>query len=661
MCGITGVIDLSGRAIDPTILKSMNDAIRHRGPDDEGYVLLHRTSGRSQSYAGPDSPEAVQASRPMLYPETSVAGADVGLTHRRFSIVDLSSAGHQPFFSQDGKCCVTFNGEIYNYIELRAELEALGVVFRTRSDTEVLVEAYRVWGTGCFRRFNGFWAIALYDFERRLLILSRDRLGKRPLYYAREGDRVWFASEIKALLRVPAIAARRKVRPEAVWYWCVDGMRDLDDTTMFDGINNLPAASYAVVDAGFPNQIVKYWNVPHERMTENDVSVPEAAASIRDLLTDAVRIRLRADVPIAFELSGGLDSSTVLALASGCGRGKLRTYTVRFAEPYNEEPFARSVASRYDVDYRIIDPELDRFWQGVGAFTHLQEEPYHSPNLQSSQAIWSAMRDEGTKVVLTGSAGDEMFAGYAKYYWRAQIENLRAGRWSLLIDNARNWTERKHSVHTIVREAVMAAGLRGAALAVKRALVTRDYLVGVGTPQKLPYAKSLTEWLYTDITNTLIPYWLMSGDKTLMGVPFEGRCPFLDYRMVELATTLPVTYLIRHGWHKWILRKAMEDLLPAEVVWRRTKMGFPFPYETFYEKYRDVIDLTLNTARNPFIDFSQKATLRTNWRALSFILWYEMFINENYALFKKIEDMVRRPPSATAPSFVPAFLQAAPG
>ncbi len=658
MCGIAGMINLAGGAIDPRLLRAMADSVRHRGPDDEGYALIDQAGGRAQSYSGADSPAVVRDRYPRIGGEAVVRAGNIGLAHRRFSIIDLSEGGHQPFFAGDGSCCVVFNGEIYNYIELREELERQGSVFRTRSDTEVLVEAYRAWGTECFQRFNGFWALALYDFRRRRLVLSRDRLGKRPLYYARIGQQVWFASEIKALLRVPQIAQRRAVNRDAVWHWCVDGMRDLEHGTFFHGIDNLAPASWTVVDADFPNRVSTFWEVPRKRMREADISVPEAAREVRERLLDALRIRLRADVPVAFELSGGLDSSAILALAHEVHGGRLRSYTVRFPDPqWNEEPFARAVASRYNVDYRVIDPVLDRFWQGIGAFTELQEEPYHSPNMQVSQEIWSFMRAEGVKVVLTGSSGDEMFAGYAKYYWPAQLENVLRGRWRHFMVNARQWTERQHSVARVAREALFALGLRRPARALKYRLRGDDYLKDVPFPRRQYHSRSLGESLRSDITNTLIPYWLMSGDKTLMGLPMEGRCPFLDYRVVDLATTLPVTYLVRDGWHKWILRKAMEDRLPAEVVWRRAKMGFPYPYERFFEKYRPVVDLILDNARNPFIDTSRKTRLRTDWRALSFLLWYECFFNDNRALFSRVEAMAEQQPHAR--TYVPAFLRPA--
>jgi asparagine synthase (glutamine-hydrolysing) len=664
MCGISGIVDLAGHPVESGLLKAMTDAIHYRGPDDEGYVLIAQPKSRFVAYSGPASPEAVRESYPSIEAADGDLRPNIGLSHRRFSIIDLSSGGHQPLFSHDGECCVVFNGEIYNYIELRSELEGLGVTFRSNSDTEVLIESYRAWGTDCFARFNGFWALGLYDFRRKRLILSRDRLGKKPLYWARAGSRVFFASEIKSLLQVPEIGANRKPNETAIWHWCVDGRRDLEYETLFDGIHSLPAACWTEVDADFPNKTKVFWEVPRHRLREREISIPEAAKLVRETLDDAVRIRLRADVPLAIELSGGMDSSTVLALAAQHTHDRLTTYTVKFPEAqWDEEPFARAIASRYNTDYRVIEPGLNGFWHHIGAFTWLQEEPYHSPNMQTSQVIWSLMRAEGTKVTLTGSAGDELFAGYSRYYWKAQLENLLRGRLLSFASNWRHWTEREQGgISGLAREIVGALRLRPLVRRLKGAISTLDnqYIRGIATPRQ-HYAASLTDWLREEITNTQIPYWLRSGEKTYMGIPFEARSPFLDYHVVELATRMPTTYLIRNGWHKWILRKAMEDILPADVVWRKVKMGFPYPYERFFAQYRDVIEHIIASARNPYVHLKRKDRLREDWNAISFLLWYELFINENGALFSHIESMVEQKENLPALGYTPKFVKRAAG
>ena len=659
MCGIVGLIDLSGRAVDPTLLKAMTDTIRYRGPDDEGYVLIDQKTSHVQAYAGSDSPTVIKSCLPSFHMSNGSFRGNIGLSHRRFAIIDLTPGGHQPLFDVDGTCCVVFNGEIYNYLEVREELQAQGVQFRSHSDTEVLVEAYKAWGVECFRRLNGFWALALYDLKKKRLILSRDRLGKKPFYWARNESRIYFSSEIKALLQVPDIAKTKKVRPDAIWHWCVDGLRDLELSTFFEGIHTLPAASWTIVEEHFPKKIHTFWSVPQHRMMEKDISVSEAVKQIRETLQDAVHVRLRADVPLAVELSGGMDSSTLLALAAQSHPEKITTYTVKFADPqWNEEPFARSVAQHYNVDYRVVEPNMNTFWQHILAFTFLEEEPYHSPNLQVSQIIWSLMRADGIKVSLNGAVGDELFAGYDRYYPKAQKDNLRNARYWRFLDNALHYTQRRYDVRAAVRQVAQLLGVEHSLRRLKNVVTGNNgiYLSNVIRPCTHYGESTLTELLHNDMTNTLVPYWLRSGDKSHMGIPFEPRNPFLDYRVVEVATQLPLTYLIRHGWHKWILRKAMEGLLPEDVLWRKRKMGFPFPIQQFYAKYSETIDFIFSESNNPYIDFSNKAQLKRDWKAISFILWYELFINNNINLFKKIEDQFRSVEPNAGLGYRPEFL-----
>jgi SAM-dependent methyltransferase len=240
VCGIVGIVNVARRPVPPTLVGRMADCLAHRGPDDEGYLLADRRAGRRAAYAGRDTHPAVAAGiAPLSIAEYA---PDLALGHRRFSIIDPTPAGHQPFVDAAGTCAVVFNGEIYNYVELRDELAADGVQFRTDTDTEVLVEAYKRWGAQCFGRFNGFWALALYEFASGRLILSRDRLGKKPLFWTRIDDTVYFASEIKALLSVPEVGARRRVNETAAFQWLAYGRKDLGGQTSFDGIRAFPPA-----------------------------------------------------------------------------------------------------------------------------------------------------------------------------------------------------------------------------------------------------------------------------------------------------------------------------------------------------------------------------------------------------------------------------------
>lgn len=659
MCGIAGMIDLKGNPINPEILKSMTDTICHRGPDDEGYALINQNTSQVQRYAGLNSPQAIRESYSQFNTSNITFDASIGLSHRRFSIIDLTPAGHQPFLDKDNTCCIVYNGEIYNYLELRSELENQGVVFRSHSDTEVLLEAYKTWDIGCFQRFIGFWALALYDFRKKRLIFSRDHLGKKPLYWAKIRHCVYFASEIKSLLRVPELAKNKEVNLDAIWHWMDAGLRDMNYSTCFEGISTLPSASWTIVDENFPHKINAFWKIPNERMDEADISISKAAVSVRETLEKAVLIRLRSDVPLAFELSGGLDSSTILALAAKTHPERITTYTVRFSDPrWDEEPFARSVAKRYKIDYRVIDSPLDVIWHKILAFTYLQEEPFHSPNMQTNQAIWTLMRTHGTKVVLNGVAGDEMFAGYSRYFSHAQYENVKTGNYYQYIKNALFRSERGNNFRTLVLSPARFARRLLQQKQRSGSLHWRNssYLRNITVPQTRYSVRTLTESLYMDATNTLIPYWLRLSDKVSMGVPIETRSPFLDYRVVELAMQLPITYLVRNGWHKWILRKALEDCLPHDVLWRKRKMGFPFPYLEFYKNSKNVIDLIMRSMNNPYLDFSNNGKPYIDWTVISFILWYELFFNENILLFEKIERMFQLPQRTSVSEYIPEFL-----
>ena len=633
----------------------MSARIGHRGPDDEGFILLGpRVPDRYREFGG----EGGGGALPLLESQEQAPEARVALAHRRFSIIDLSDAGHQPFVDTDGSCCVTFNGEIYNFVELRDELERQGARFRSRCDTEVIVEAYKQWGTGCFERFNGFWALALYDFEADRLILSRDRLGKKPLFWTRCNGSVYFASEIKSLLAVPAVRASAKVDEVVASRWLQYGRKDLDGSTFFEGVRSFPPGAWAVVDESFPSSAQRFWSLPGTRLRERDVPVDEAATQLRELLCDAVRLRLRADVPLAVELSGGLDSSTLAALASQFRSG-LTSFTVRWAETrYNEEEFARAVADRHSLDHRVLDPPVDDFWGRITAFTWLEEEPYHSPNLETNQLIWARMREFGVKVSLNGAAGDELFGGYAGYYTRAQVEHFIRGRWRALYRNASRYSEVGRSPEAWLSPLLSAArsaarnGLPPHLLARLRRPRFMRSLPVVPEPFR---AATLSRALYDDMSNTQMPYWLISGDRGYMGVPIEVRAPLLDYRVVDYAFRLPATYLIRDGWHKWILRKAMEGLLPESVVWRRRKLGFPFPYESFYARNARIVNRLIAEAQNPYVDTSEPERISSNWHALSFLLWYELFFNDNRRLLEELEEMAGAH-RMEADAYVPAYV-----
>ena len=619
--------------------------MRHRGPDDEGITLIDPERAIHQDLLTENGARCVGRGR--RYKEDGIPHR-IGVGHRRFSLVDTSFAGHQPFWSSDGKVCVAFNGEIYNYVELREELERKGFRFRTASDTEVLALGYLAWGVKCFERFNGFWAVSLYDRERRQLLLARDRIGKAPLYVTRNERGLFWASEIKGVLALLGSSCI-KVNDQAVVDFMTWHRRDMFDETFYSGISSFPKAAYAWVEADGSYQPVKYWDVPNRRLSLTDISVQEAKKKLKELLGDAVRLRLRADVPVSVQLSGGMDSSTLLALAAH-NAPRVHAYTVAFPDTEaNEEPFARKVAEHYSgtVDYSVIEPSADDLLDHADSYVHLMGEPFHSPNQFTSQRIWRIMVRDGFRATLYGAGGDEVFAGYAGDYFHLYLRHLlRQGRSVRFLKEFFLFSQ--HRPGQLGFDYFRRAGqllLPGAVRLLPWASrfyhnVVKDRIPPGCDPFVMPRGLSaragpsdeLHERLVDDMSHWLMNYWLRIDNQNSMGVPLELRSPFLDYRVVEFGFTLPMEYLIRDGWMKWILRCTMEDLLPRDVVWRKRKMGFPFPLKSWLSRFKDRILSMIQPLDSPYLDMKKfnggYETIRQHdpsylWCLISLAMWWK--------------------------------------
>jgi asparagine synthase (glutamine-hydrolysing) len=620
MCGIAGIIDFRGGAVDPAQLREMSDTIAHRGPDDEGYLLIDPGVGRTVAYSGAQSDARIAAALPDIRSAGCTQGFSIGFAHRRFSIIDLTHAGHQPFIAPHGGWSIAYNGEIYNYRELRRELESLGWSFISACDTEVALYAYITWGVKCFDRFNGFWAMAIFDPQEGRVVLSRDRLGVKPLYYAERNGRIVFASEIKALLALPEIRAAASPEQGAINAWLRSGIKDHAGGTFFTGIRPFPAGSWAVAASGLGERVRRFWSLPLKRLRPAELPIEKATADLRTLLTDAIRLRLRADVPLAVSLSGGIDSSALIALAKHELDVSLPSFTVRFPDPAaDESSFAAAVAAACGSQQTWIDAPAGSFWRDIAAFTALHDEPYHAPNMHADQQVWSAMRGQGIKVALNGAAGDENFGGYGYHYSLMQLRRLKRGDIVGYFNEARRCSD---------VDSRLEAFLKPVAYALKERLL-------YGNTRSL----DLDARLWQDMQLTLMPYWLSAGDRNYMGLPIEIREPFLDYRMVEFAFALPLEYLERDGWQKWIVRKTLEPYLPHDVVWRKRKMGFPFPYGRFFSESGEIIRLIAASSTCPLLKSRPGKRWHSEWMSISYLLWYEWFVNHNTALFEQIREL----------------------
>jgi asparagine synthase (glutamine-hydrolysing) len=563
VCGVAGYYSPSQPVMGLATLVAMTRAIAHRGPDDEGVLAIDSRARRTSD----------DCDAPFVH--------DVGLGHCRFSIVDPSPAGHQPFRSRDGALALVFNGEIYNHVALREELVKRGHVFRSASDTEVLLVAYAEWGLECFARLHGFWAFALYDLRRRRLVLSRDRIGKSPLYTAVVGGTLYFASEIKAL-KLACGADAFPVREQAIHDFVHHGWRDVGHGTFYEGITTLDNASYAVLEGSDPvPRPQRFWSLPERRLSERELCFEEARAELRRRLDRAVALRERADVPVAMELSGGMDSSSLVALRATRG-DRFAVYSVVFDAPEADESrFANAVAGHFPgrIEHHRVRPELLEFWPQADAFCALMDEPFHSPNVLTNHRLRSRIRADGYRVVVVGSGGDELLAGYPDLYLASFVRDcLRRGR---LAAAARELLRADHPAGLLRAVLAGAAGPEPGPLA-------RELVPLASRREDAPPAR-FDARLAGDWGSWRMNQWLRVGNLLQYAIPIESRSPFMDHRVAEWAFALPATYLIRGGWTKYALRRAVEDLLPAEVVWRRHKMGYPFPLASWLRRSKAVV------------------------------------------------------------------------
>ncbi len=561
MCGIAGVFRFDAAEVSPAdldALETMSAVQRHRGPDDCGIDTR-----------GP-----------------------CGLASQRLSILDLSPLGHMPMRSEDGALSLIQNGEIYNYVELREELRALGHAFRSDGDTEVILRAYQQWGERCVERFVGMWAFALYDAHRQALLLSRDRFGIKPLYLHETGERLVFASEIKAIV---AYLRRQgelvEPNPASIATYAVTGLVDGLEDTFFAGIRRFPAARNMWVERS-GTRTSSYWSLPERSaaLCETLRGAPGSVAVERlaETLDDAVRVHLRSDVPVGVCLSGGLDSSAVVGLASR-HVPHVKTFTVYFADgpEYDERVHAAAIVRRFEAQAaeKLVGPEdlLQTLKQIVW---HLDEPSLALGVFPQWQVMELAHRD--VKVVLDGQGGDEVFAGYLNYtpqhlYGLLAGQPLRFLREVAGLGRVHGWSRARAAARGATAMRLRAAREPSPAAAPDAVLLSPDLrpLADVSSTEWRLWPRVFDDWLtnvlYWELTRTRLPALLRYEDRLSMAFSIESRVPFLDHRLVELAFALPGELKIRDGWSKYALRRSLEGLLPASVVWRKDKKGFPTP------------------------------------------------------------------------------------
>jgi asparagine synthase (glutamine-hydrolysing) len=580
----------------------MSHLLRHRGPDDEGIALLDPRGGRALTLAGPDTPEDVIQS-PFPYAPGRFESRDgngggspldvafsVGLVTRRLAIVDLSPAGHGPMCDGSRELWITYNGEVYNYVELRAELQALGERFTSGTDTEVVLAAYRRWGTDCLSRFNGMFAFALWDGKRRELFCARDRLGVKPLYYSWEGGRFAFASEPKALVLTQPQPIR--VRTDAVIDFIALDWVDHETGTFFEDVHQLPPGHAMIVGENG----LKWWAWwtldPNAHATGTMDAWAEEYAS---LFTDAVRLRLRADVEVGSCLSGGIDSSSVVCTAAPLLDHPMHAFTCAYDEgaAYDERAFVRAVIEKSGAISHVVVPDGGDFWPVFDRITEVQDEPTAGSGLYSQWKVMELAHRAGLKVLLDGQGGDETLAGYGRYLPTRLRDLIAQGRFG---EFARDWgtvasrlgasTALAHTFEPWLpagliaplrrqfgqgKDRVLSSMVRGRAAA-RAAAVPR--------PSR-DFSSGLANHLAFDVQRRMLPSLLRYEDRNSMAFSIETRLPFLDYRLVEFAFSLPDEAKLDGTTSKAILRRSVADRVPRAVIDRRDKMGFETPSDVW--------------------------------------------------------------------------------
>jgi len=637
MCGIAGyILKKPGKNLSRNIDVFLN-SIAGRGPDDEGVCLISRGERSYKFYKTNKTVAPLSGKLPHIDDNAAMIAHDVAFIHSRYAIIDLSEGGHQPFKSADGSVIALFNGEIYNYIELREELASLGVKFRTASDTEVLVEGYRFWGEELWPKMNGFWAVVLYDSRNSSIVFSRDRIGVAPLYWRETKEGIFFASYLEGLLS--SFCGDVRINNDVILGFAQTGIKDHDGTTFYSGVKCMDAATTCILPlnrhALEEAESKKYWNLPEARMSPGDISFKEAVKKYREIFFRAVELRLRADVKVAFELSGGLDSSSVVAAAAILRKSDITTYTVKI-KGADEEPYARSILRKYPVDYHVLNDLEDDFINDYGEFSKIMEEPYDNPNDYSHNRMLQDMKREGVDVVVTGAGGDEVLAGYESSFWpKAYSELRRSGPLSFIqadwYEFCRRFKTLKSTRQTLRHYAVDPFKMIGRHFASSKGTGAKGAVSSALNYEKRYKELSFHEQTLYHFKVALVPYYMRSSDHFTMGIPIEHRFPFLDYRMVEFGLTMPVSYLFKNGWTKYILRRAMEPYLPKKILWRRKKMGFTFPYKRYFSANRTVFKPLLkylDDIKFPAASFGgYDELLRTNpallWRLISIAIWAE--------------------------------------
>lgn len=611
MCGISGIVSRKGNL--PGLLQAalkMNAAIRHRGPDGDGFLLAGADGNFTAAFSD-ETPESIRASRYAHAPSKAVSAASeeytMVLAHRRLAIIDLSPAGHQPLCTSDQRFWITYNGEVYNYPELRTELETLGHSFHTHTDSEVVLTAYRQWGAASLDKLNGMWAFVIWDREKKMLFGSRDRFGVKPFYYFKDQNVFTFASEQKALLKNSFV--KTSLNPLAVADYFVAGEIEYREESFFKNILELfPGNAF---ELNLANGEFRKWQWYHLPETEDKADFSEQqykaySEKVQSLFVDAVRLRLRSDVPVGSCLSGGIDSSAIAGvIGSLVGQhekvnigDQLKLFTAAFDEKdIDERKWAKEMVDRTGADWQTVTPKPGELVADLEQLIYSQDVPIWSTSTYAQYRVMQLVKESGIRVVLDGQGGDELFAGYFPYFlpfWRELEQHGEKARMKMEMtafgDHAKSYRRREYLKQYFVPTLPLKTQL----------LIEKAYFPDLAYLDKglldlyahnypgtdLPH--SLNDALRKEFVNTRLKSYLKCEDRCSMWHSVESRTPFSeDHRLIEAVFQMPGTMKIRNGLSKYLLREAVAPFIPDSIRLRRDKMGYSTPNNKWITQLKD--------------------------------------------------------------------------
>ncbi|MDF0591409.1 asparagine synthase (glutamine-hydrolyzing) [Candidatus Methanocrinis natronophilus] len=563
---------------DERLIEMMNDATRHRGPDGDGTYV----------------------------------NDEVSIGHRRLSIIDLSSAGRQPMANEDESAWIVFNGEIYNYESIKYELQDIGHEFKSETDTEVVIHAYEEWGYDCLERFNGMWAFGIYDKKKRLLFLSRDRFGVKPLYYQLNSKGMIFSSEIKGIL---VHNIERSPNEKALYEYLSFGLLDYSEETFFQGIYRLMPGEILIYDLTNKSfEKFKWYDLKSRAVIgPGPISEEDLIREIRDLFEDSVRHRMIADVPVGSCLSGGIDSSSIVCAMRKLAKDtKIKTFSMIFpGYKIDESTYIDEVVAATEAESHRFSPTTEDLMDDLYDLIRTQEEPFGSLSIYGQYKVMEMAHKNDMKVLLDGQGADELFSGYFiyyKYYLFESLLNLRI-REGLKVAKTVNYNMKDLLIFPAASLLSM-IGFSSRLFKIYLSKHTKHLnAVHLSGPTEILSERGfdLNRALYSNLTRDGLPQLLRYEDKNSMRWSIEARVPFLDYRLVELVSSLPSHFKIRDGVTKYIFRKAIRGLVPDRIVGRRDKIGFATPDGEWMAS-----DELVGFAKDIFI--SQQFRSRTYWK-----------------------------------------------